>query len=111
MWKSHSVHTPWMKEDGVRAAAINGFGFGGSNAHVIIEEYKHEDVTTSETKRQDGIDYVLKLSAKSEKSLKSLVEKYQSLIKACAENEFEDIIYTANTGRADLDYQICRLRQ
>ena len=77
-----SAHTPWRKEDGVRAAAINGFGFGGSNAHVIIEEYKHEDITTSETKRQDGIDYVLKLSAKSEKSLKSLVEKYQALIKA-----------------------------
>ena len=71
----------------------------------LLKNTKHEDFTTSETKRQDGIDFVLKISAKSEKSLKTLVEKYHALIKECAESEFEDIIYTANTGRADLDYR------
>ncbi|PRT34002.1 type I polyketide synthase [Bacillus wiedmannii] len=98
-------NTPWRKDDGVRAAAINGFGFGGSNAHIIIEEFNTAEITSDETNRQDGIDYVLKISAKSEKSLKALVEKYYALIKECVESELEDIIYTANTGRADLDFR------
>ncbi len=100
-----SKHTPWEKKDGLRTAAVNGFGFGGSNAHVIIEEYKAENLPKSEAKIQDGIDYILKISAKSEKSLKALVEKYHALIKEAAEGELENIIYTANTGRADLDYR------
>lgn len=100
-----SEHSSWRKENGIRAAAVNGFGFGGSNAHAIIEEYKTANFGMNETKMQDGIDYVLKISAKSEKSLKALIEKYYTLIKECAENELEDIIYTANIGRADLDYR------
>lgn len=100
-----SEHTLWKKESGLRAAAINGFGFGGSNAHVIIEEYQSKQLPLSETNRTDGIDYVLKVSAKSEKSLKTLVEKYYTLIKEADESKFEDIVYSANIGRADLDYR------
>lgn len=100
-----SEHSLWSKKDGLRAAAINGFGFGGSNAHAIIEEYKTEDFSMSESKIQEGIDYVLKISAKSEKSLKALIEKYHVLIKESTENELEDIIYTSNKGRANLDYR------
>lgn len=28
---------PWPARDGVRRAAISGFGFGGSNAHILLE--------------------------------------------------------------------------
>ncbi|MFJ7837990.1 SDR family NAD(P)-dependent oxidoreductase [Lysinibacillus sphaericus] len=100
-----SEHASWKKEDGLRAAAINGFGFGGSNAHTIIEEYKNEDFGNNETNIQDGIDYILKISAKSKKSLNELIEQYYNLIANSSDNELEDIIYTANLGRADLEYR------
>ena len=28
-------HTQWKRKNGIRRAGINGFGFGGSNAHAI----------------------------------------------------------------------------
>ncbi len=93
--------TPWEK-DGVRMAAINGFGFGGSNAHIIIEEYKPEIEETADTSRQDGIDYILKVTAQSEVSLNTLLEEYIQILENTEDDKVEDFIYTANRGRADL---------
>ncbi|KAK0621803.1 hypothetical protein B0T17DRAFT_493633 [Bombardia bombarda] len=31
---------PWTEKEGIRRASINNFGYGGSNAHVIMEDYK-----------------------------------------------------------------------
>lgn len=97
-------HTKWEKEDGLRMAAVNGFGFGGSNAHVIIEEYKPEEVTstTEQEETQDGLNYMLKISAQSEASLITLIQEYRYLIEQSDEDKLEDILYTANTGRTDL---------
>ncbi len=30
---------PWPSQAGPRVAGINGFGYGGANAHVLVEEY------------------------------------------------------------------------
>ncbi|KAK2054714.1 hypothetical protein LY76DRAFT_638245 [Colletotrichum caudatum] len=35
---------PWPKRGVTRRASINNFGFGGANAHVILEEYRPESV-------------------------------------------------------------------
>ena len=100
-----SQHTPWEKENGLKVAAVNGFGFGGSNAHVIIEEYRQPQQSADETAKQDGIDRVLKLSAKSKISLAELVRKYHSLLTNSTEQEFQNIVYTANRCRTDLDFR------
>lgn len=100
-----SQHTPWDKENGLKVAAVNGFGFGGSNAHVIIEEYKKPQKPADEIFTQDRIDWVLKLSAKSKASLTELVRKYHFLLENSTEQEFSNIIYTANRCRTDLDFR------
>jgi len=43
---------PWERRDGVtpRRAAISGFGFGGINAHLLVEEWRGEE--DKETRRQ-----------------------------------------------------------
>lgn len=98
-------HTEWKREGDLRRAGINGFGFGGSNAHIIIEEYKDEECVENE-EIKDGIDYILKISAKSQKALDTLAQKYLEKAKECAESDFEDLIYSANRGRVDFDYRL-----
>jgi len=34
-----SKNTPWNSDTYPRRAAVNGFGFGGNNAHIILEEW------------------------------------------------------------------------
>lgn len=94
----------WEKKDKPRMAAVNGFGFGGSNAHVILEEYNAEEAEEVE-ETKDGMDYILKITAQSEPSLNQLIQAYYGLLEASKDEEIADIVYTANRGRADLSYR------
>lgn len=97
--------TEWKKQEGkVRRAAINGFGFGGSNAHVILEEYSDKKEIVN-VKKQDGIKYMLKISAKSEYSLKEEIKNYIDYLKECNEEELIDVVYSADRGREDFEYR------
>ncbi|KAK3399711.1 putative polyketide synthase [Sordaria brevicollis] len=40
----------WVGKDGIRRASINNFGYGGSNAHVIMEDYSSYVATTQRPK-------------------------------------------------------------
>ncbi|KAJ5487751.1 polyketide synthase [Penicillium desertorum] len=71
--------TPWPKVD-TRRASINSFGYGGSNAHVIIDEAKdlgHHHVSSYINTETDDIfaeesatrPYLLVFSANDEKTL------------------------------------------
>ncbi|EAA29886.2 hypothetical protein GE21DRAFT_5309 [Neurospora crassa] len=40
----------WVGKDGIRRASINNFGYGGSNAHVIMEDYSSYLATTQRPK-------------------------------------------------------------
>ena len=97
-------NTVWAKKDSPRMAAVNGFGFGGSNAHVILEEYKGEESAEAD-ETQDGMDFVLKITAQSEPSLNQLIQTYYDLLETSTDEEIADIVYTANRGRADLSYR------
>lgn len=96
-----SKNTEWLS-DKARRVGINGFGFGGSNAHVIIEDYKKEKVhqTTDENKA-----YLLKVTAKTKYSLNSYLRELCNYLDRSEGDSLRDIVYTANRGRSDMKYR------
>ncbi len=97
----------WTKEP--RFAGVSAFGFGGTNAHVILSEGQEtnrrgrKEVRVSEFERPK---HLLSLSAKSEKALRELAQKYGQFLAANLEVAVADVCFTSNTGRSHFDYRL-----
>ncbi|SEM89772.1 type I polyketide synthase [Lihuaxuella thermophila] len=73
--------TPWPDAEGPALAGVNSFGFGGTNAHVLLEEApgsRRVDQTSESLESQR--EYLLPLSARSPEALKDLAESFQGML-------------------------------
>jgi 3-oxoacyl-[acyl-carrier-protein] synthase II len=90
----------WQSSEQPRIAGVSAFGFSGTNAHVILQEFKIQKST-------DNLkSYLLTLSARSKKALQDLVQKYQNFLLANPEVNLADLCFTANTGRSHFNYRL-----
>lgn len=84
-------------------------GFGGTNAHAIIEEYKPNATDTSRVSgdRPSSAAYALPLvlSAKSERSLKSLMKQTVQFIRSNPDVDMLDLLWTLLRKRSILPYR------
>lgn len=83
-----------------RRAAVSSLGIGGSNAHVVLEEY----IPLEEPKASTSVNSHVLLSAKSENALKDSIEKHVDFFKA-SEVSKEDALYTLAYGRERMKYR------
>jgi acyl transferase domain-containing protein/surfactin synthase thioesterase subunit/acyl carrier protein len=103
--KVQTALEPWLGES--RLAGVSSFGFGGTNAHVVLEAapdplaapHPHPDQTCS----------LLPLSAKTSEALQSLAQSYQTFL-AQAEPEkipaLRDLCYGASVQRSHHDHRL-----
>ena len=86
-------------------AAVNSFGYGGTNAHAILEGVSApEKVLESSSRRHSDMPLMLPISARSTKALKELAGKVATSIET-GNGTLEDIIHTAAHRRAHLSHR------
>lgn len=95
-------NTQWKTDGRLKSAAINNFGFSGTNAHLILQEYPEEKAPKL---AKIATSRVLVLSAKSQESLNLLVERYQHYLATTAD-DFADICFTAAVCRDHYAYRL-----
>ncbi|WP_341529475.1 beta-ketoacyl synthase N-terminal-like domain-containing protein [Nostoc sp. UHCC 0302] len=95
--------TAWLRSTKPRLAGVSSFGFGGTNAHVVLAEAPVQTPVISEVERDW---HLLTLSAKNETALRELAQKYEKFLSKNSQASLADICFTANTSRTRFDYRL-----
>ena len=100
----------WSSGEQPRLAGVSAFGFGGTNAHVIVEEApgrgKRQKAKGKSEELSERTHHILTLSAKSEKALLQLAQSYEKFLGNNSTAAIADICFTANTGRSHFNHRL-----
>jgi acyl transferase domain-containing protein/surfactin synthase thioesterase subunit len=91
-----------LPEGRVALAGVSSFGFGGTNAHVILAEPPRP----TQPSPSDDRPHLLPLSARSPEALQAIAQSYRAFFKSTgAELSLSDIAYTASCRRNHHDHR------
>ncbi|HEX8132453.1 MAG TPA: beta-ketoacyl synthase N-terminal-like domain-containing protein, partial [Actinomycetes bacterium] len=96
---------PWPATDGPARAGVSAFGFGGTNAHVVLEEAP----AVAPARPGDAPAYLLPLSARSPEALAARARALRDRAAAGGVGGIEslaDLAYTAGARRAHQDHRL-----
>lgn len=99
---------PWVHGDPEtpRRAGVNAFGFGGINAHVVLEEYPDPKEAASPGHQPQWDSEALVLSAASREALVERARQVERFIAAQPETDLKDLAYTLNSEMDGGSYRL-----
>ncbi|MBE9065557.1 SDR family NAD(P)-dependent oxidoreductase [Leptolyngbya cf. ectocarpi LEGE 11479] len=107
-----TVLTDWPSETG-RIAGVSSFGFGGTNAHIILSDFPNlmvpgnQENGNQESSPPEPSHYLLTLSAKDNSALRALAQRYREYVfRHHPEVSVADICFSAQTGRSHLVHRL-----
>ncbi len=97
-----TANQPWTPRSGRRMAGVSSFGFGGTNAHVVLEEAPQMKPVPPDA---DDAIFLLPLSAHTPHTLRALAEAYAAHLPG-SPARLSDIAYTTTLHRTHQDYRL-----
>ncbi|KAJ5703384.1 hypothetical protein N7493_011773 [Penicillium malachiteum] len=101
----HARKWPRIADRTPRRASVNSFGFGGANAHAILESFETlEDIVTSGSAVPSLTPF--NFSASSERSLSATLGTYSEYVSHNPEINLRDLSWTLNCRRSTLPVRV-----
>ena len=94
---------PWLGNGEPLRAGVNGFGFGGTNCHVILEESLVAANLPSEVKSSSPD--LLFLTARNQQAFSEVARQLREHISNHPEQESSQICFTQNNAQKELPYK------
>ncbi|MDG4830623.1 SDR family NAD(P)-dependent oxidoreductase [Solwaraspora sp. WMMD1047] len=92
----------WPENGRPRRAGVSAFGFSGTNAHILVEEFTPAGSATPDSA---AAPHVLPLSAATPTALRTVARRLAALLRD-RPNEVADVVYTATHRRAWLEHRL-----
>lgn len=99
----NDVNKEWIPMKKPLISGISSFGFGGVNAHVVLEEYCDEKIINHETREN-----IFMISAKSKIALYNYIKLYHDYFKDRInfDNYLDSLEYTLFIGREHMEHRL-----
>lgn len=108
-WPEHSVRVvtqlePWATSSGgKRFAGVSSFGFSGTNAHIVLEQFVEAPQVRGAGDRRP---HVLNVSAKCPAALEAHCRELATWLVSHEDVDLADVSYTLATGRSVFDERV-----
>ncbi|TDT30094.1 type I polyketide synthase [Naumannella halotolerans] len=102
---TQGMEWPQPKNGGVRIAGVNSFGFGGTNAHVVVSEAPTRRRIPTEPAKRRSTPWLIPISARHADSLAKLASRMTERVQDADDDELDQISYTAALRRTHHEHR------